>query len=162
MIRTITTLALSILFASAALAQGSRADYERADGLRRRWQNKTYRARAQPIWIAEGTRFWYRNRLPGGASEFILVDAPSGKRGPAFDHGRLAEVLAKVTGKTCEGSKLPFERITFEGGTLTFSAFRQKWRCALADYTLTNVGAAPSERPDRRGRNERRSRGRRG
>ena len=162
MIRTTTLLVLCALSAVVAVAQGSRADYERADRLRRGWQDKTYRVRVQPTWFAEGTRFWYRNRLPGGTSEFIVVDASSGKRAPAFDHGRLAGVLAEMAGKTCEGSKLPFERIAFEDGMLSFNAFSRKWRCALADYTLTNVGAAPSERPNRRGRNERRNRGRRG
>ena len=27
-----------------------------------------------PHWFADNTKFWYRNELPGGQSEFIVID----------------------------------------------------------------------------------------
>src|SRR5206468_4578152 len=45
-----------------------------------------YRSRITPHWFDAGQRFWYQNDLPGGAREFILVDAERGTRERAFDH----------------------------------------------------------------------------
>ena len=44
--------------------------------------------------------FWYRNDLRGSARELILVEAENGKREPAFDHDKLAEVLSKAAEKS--------------------------------------------------------------
>src|SRR5262245_6544800 len=52
-----------------------------------------------PHWFADGTKFWYRNDLKGGAKEFVLVDAAAGTRGPAFDHAKLAASLSKASDK---------------------------------------------------------------
>ena len=35
-----------------------------------------YKTRITPHWFHQNTRFWYRNDLPHGAREFIVVDAP--------------------------------------------------------------------------------------
>ena len=40
-----------------------------------------FKMRIAPHWFDENNRFWYRNDLPGGAKEFILVDAKEGTRG---------------------------------------------------------------------------------
>src|SRR5262245_14917223 len=53
-----------------------------------------YRDQVEPHWFGAGgetNRFWYRVNLPNDSREFILVDATTGKRGPAFDHARLAK-----------------------------------------------------------------------
>src|SRR5580700_1981696 len=49
-----------------------------------------FKMRIAPHWFDQDNRFWYRNDLPGGAREFILVDAERGTRAPAFDHQKLA------------------------------------------------------------------------
>jgi len=85
-----------LVFAAAAPAQGTRADYQRANGLFRLTQNKVFKSRVIPHWFADYTRFWYRNDLAGGTREFVLVDAGRGKRTPAFDHARLAVALGKA------------------------------------------------------------------
>ena len=46
---------------------------------------KLHRGPVQPHWLGNSSRFWYRNDLPGGAVEFILVDAARGSREIAFD-----------------------------------------------------------------------------
>ena len=46
---------------------------------------RVYRDRVEPNWIEGTSRFWYRNSLPGGKQEFVLVDAEKGTRDPAFD-----------------------------------------------------------------------------
>ncbi len=65
---------------SSALAQGTAEDYERSGKLRARTQNKVYKDRVTPHWLEDHRRFWYRNDLPGGKTEVILVDAEKGER----------------------------------------------------------------------------------
>src|SRR5438105_3997846 len=93
----ISLLACCLLLAvgSAARAQGSRADYDRATSLARRTDKKVLNAAVQPHWLDGEGRFWYRRELADRAYEFIAVDAERGTRRPAFDHERLAAALAK-------------------------------------------------------------------
>src|SRR5690242_12764444 len=72
-----------------------------------------FKMRITPHWFEGNNRFWYRNDLPGGAKEFVLVDAVGGTRRPAFDHAKLAAALAKATGRTDKADHLPFDEIEF-------------------------------------------------
>jgi dipeptidyl aminopeptidase/acylaminoacyl peptidase len=76
-------------------------------------QPRVYRDRVTPHWSTDGNRFWYRNDLPGGTREFVLVDAAAGQRAPAFDHDRVATALAKLTGAEVTPSRLPVESLAF-------------------------------------------------
>src|SRR5215471_6266424 len=49
-----------------------------------------YKARINPHWFQNNTRFWYRNALRDGAREFIVVEAEKGARRPAFYDEKLA------------------------------------------------------------------------
>ncbi len=104
--------------------------------------NNMYRATVDPQWFDDDSKFWYRNALPGGESEFILVDAEAGSRERAFDHTRLAEALSEAAGETFQGERLPFREIRFieEGAAILFEVSGQTWRCDLSDY-----GCAPFE-----------------
>ncbi len=95
---TLAILVFSSLCASLP-AQGTKADYERANGLRKATTNKVFKSRITPNWFADNTRFWYRNELADGMREFIVVDAVKGTRDPAFDHEKMAKSLGKVLGK---------------------------------------------------------------
>jgi dipeptidyl-peptidase 4 len=68
-----------------------------------------YRASVTPHWFADNTKFWYRNELPGGAREFILVDAERGTRQYAFDHQAVARQMADGT----DATHLPVESLRF-------------------------------------------------
>ncbi len=70
----------ALLFAINASAQGTRADYERAANLQRLTDNKVFKTKVTPHWLPDGTEFWYRNELPGGKEECVLVDAIKGTR----------------------------------------------------------------------------------
>ncbi len=91
----------------AARAQGTRADYERAQALRKLTENTVFKTRLKAHWFAHDTRFWYRNDLAGGAREFVLVDTDRGTRERAFDHQRLAAGLTKVLGREVRPDQLP-------------------------------------------------------
>jgi dipeptidyl aminopeptidase/acylaminoacyl peptidase len=119
-------------------AQGTRADYDRANKMPALTRNKVYKARVQPHWLAGNTRFWYRNDLAGGARAFVVVDAVNGKKEPAFDHERLAAALSKQTGKTIQATHLPFDELDFleKPDAIRFTAAAKTWQWDRANNTL--------------------------
>lgn len=108
-----------------------------------------YKAQLTPHWLADGVRFWYRNDLRGGTREFILVDAEKGSRGPAFDHGKVAQSLGNATGKNLTAERLPFDAISFveESKAIRFSVGSTTWQCDLSTYVCTKTDAAKSAPP---------------
>jgi len=66
------------------------------------------------------------------------VDAAEGVRAPAFDHGRLAQALAKAGLSDVAADRLPIESLEFDtaNDTLTFRAQNSDWRCDLKTYEL--------------------------
>lgn len=73
-------LPATAILAVSADAQGTRADYERANTLGIWTAGKVYRSRLEPKWDTEGNRLWYRNAQPGGRVEWISVDAAAAVR----------------------------------------------------------------------------------
>ena len=112
-----------------------------------------------PHFYAGGDRFWYRGDRADGTHEFIIVDAVSATRRPAFDHARLAAALTRATEKPHEAMRLPFDRIEMaEDGSVRFEAQGRTWRY---DTGGGHPGARASRwsrchRPTRTGRGGRR------
>src|SRR6185312_5321786 len=88
------------LFAGASLADDAASDLAFMDdarpsaqpghdvapfqrGMRPREGNGVYKAQITPHWFPQDSGFWYRNDLPGGTTEYIIVDTATGTRGPA-------------------------------------------------------------------------------
>jgi hypothetical protein len=74
-------------------AQGTTADYARAQDLREKFPNLAVNVAGPANWIGDTPRFWYRKTVQGG-HEFVLVDAATGSKKPAFDHARIAASLS--------------------------------------------------------------------
>src|SRR5262249_56714103 len=91
-------------------AQGTAADYQRANALRDKFQNLTVDAAGTVTWISD-TEFWYRKSVKGGA-QFVLVDAEAQSKKPAFDHEKLAAALSNVAGSKFSAVTLPFHAIS--------------------------------------------------
>ena len=118
-------------------AQGTRADYERADGLRERTRGKVFRMQVRPHWFADGDRLWYRNDGPDGTHAFFVVDATQGTRRPAFDHARLAEALGRALGSPQKPSRLPVANIAFRHeGAIDVLVDGKSWRFSESDGSL--------------------------
>jgi dipeptidyl aminopeptidase/acylaminoacyl peptidase len=121
-----------------------------------------YKERIVPHWLAGGAAFWYRDDLPRGKREFILIDAVKGVRAPAFDHAKLAASLKAATGKGADSERLALEALEFDlaENKLLFRTNGKDWRCDLATYELAEVAdrklppaeeePAADERPGRR------------
>ena len=87
------TLSISLLCRGPLLSQGSRADYERANGFRESTREKVLNERVRPYWLESGARFWYRSERTDG-HRYLLVNATDGAKRDAFDHAKLAGALS--------------------------------------------------------------------
>jgi len=104
-----------------------------------------FKARVSPHWFHQNSRFWYRNELPGGTREFILVDAERGTREPAFDHQKLAHALSKAAGgESINADRLPFDDIDLgdDGKAARFRMRDTTWKCDLSTYECSKASAA--------------------
>jgi dipeptidyl aminopeptidase/acylaminoacyl peptidase len=136
---------LLLLLPSPGSAQGTLVDYLRSDSLGDRISGLVVDAAERPSFIGETNRFWYRKSVEGGNS-FILVDASTSAKGPAFDHERLAATLAALptfAEDSVSALNLPFNRIEFteDEAAIEFSRADSTWRCSLATYECENQGA---------------------
>ncbi len=100
-----------------------------------------FKTRIAPHWFDADNRFWYRNDLPHGAKEFILVDAQRGTRRRAFDHERLAGALSKAAGQAHKADHLPFDDIDLVDGAkaVRFRVGDATWKCNLESYDCAKV-----------------------
>src|SRR5215475_7816240 len=85
---------LLLLLPVFANAQGTPADYERAAGLREKFQGLVAGAPDRATWVGKTSHFWYRKAVKGGY-EFVLMDAETLAKKPAFDHEKLAAALTE-------------------------------------------------------------------
>src|ERR1700683_3228033 len=136
-IRTAAALgAAAIGGGQALLAQPHVDDYDRAMGLRSSWSGLTENIAEPAQWIEGTHRFVYRRTVPGGF-QFVLMDAESKQKQPAFDHDRLAAALGAATGKVSSGLHLPFTepftrvQISDDGRALTTELDEGSWKCSL-------------------------------
>jgi dipeptidyl aminopeptidase/acylaminoacyl peptidase len=147
----ITVLLIAGIFGPGYLsAQGTKADYDRAAGLRDKLQGLVLDQPERPTWIGKTHRFWYRKSVKGGTA-FIVADAEAKTKQPAFDQARLAAALGAATNEKVDPLNLPFASIVFveEEKAMTFDVGGTRWRCDLASYACTKL--PPSERRFPRG-----------
>ena len=73
---------LTVVFCStlSAFAQGTKADYERAQSLAKRTENKVFRAKVESHWQPDGNAFSYRIETAPGVHEVVAVNAVQGTR----------------------------------------------------------------------------------
>jgi dienelactone hydrolase len=132
--KTAVSLAFGFVFlAAAALAQPPDTNIT----------SLVHRDVIAPHWLAgtsgQPNLFWYRVDLADHQREFVLVDAAAGRRGPAFDHARLAAALGDLTKTAIAPARLPFNAIRFSnnGKSLHLIATNAAWDCDLATYKVT-------------------------
>ena len=138
-------LAALFLVPAVTSAQGTRADYERAAGLRARYDGLAT-GLPDPATFIEGTSdFWYRRFVKGG-HEFVTMNAETQAKRPTFDHARLANALSKATGGAHKALDLPTQglRIVDKGAALEVVAEGARWRCSLSDYTCSKLANIPA------------------
>ncbi|HEU4585515.1 MAG TPA: DPP IV N-terminal domain-containing protein, partial [Gemmatimonadaceae bacterium] len=139
-------LALATFVPAIAGAQGTAADYARAEGYRERTSGLIVDDADLPVWLSKGDRFWYRKSVEGGHA-FVMVDAAARSKRPAFDHARLAAALSRAMQDTITAVTLPFRGFSLVDGdsAIEFAmgagpgagrpvVTRERWRCTITDY----------------------------
>jgi dipeptidyl aminopeptidase/acylaminoacyl peptidase len=137
----LAALVLAMAMAPATLsAQVTRADYDRATGLRAKLQPLALNIVDRGGWIGQSARYWYRKSVAGG-NEYWIADAAKGAKAIAFDHARLASALAAASGEKVQALDLPFFGLTFDekGGSVEFAAFGARYTCDLATYACKKL-----------------------
>ncbi len=110
-------------------------------------RNKVLPTRVRPQWFAGDKRFWYRNDLKDDTRAFVLVDAESGKREPAFDHARLAAALAKATGEKITADHLPLSELRFTDDAASVSFSRAAGKSWHLDRKTHELRAQDDKKP---------------
>lgn len=126
---------------------GTRADYMKADTLSARAAESAVGGTVRPQWLGQtGGMFWYERTKPGNRREWLLVNAPTATRKPAFDHARLAAALSKAINKPVNAEQLPLDRVVLEkdGAVLRLRVAGQAFACDLTDYVLRPDDTPPS------------------
>ncbi|MEW4489167.1 DPP IV N-terminal domain-containing protein [Thalassoglobus sp. JC818] len=154
---------------STTSAQGTADDYARSESLRKKWTGTVYRDRVDPHWSESGNDFWYRVQTGKNQYQYIVVNATSGTRQPAFNHEALAKQLSEKTGKSFDADRLDVESIEWNNDSteLTISIEELRVRSNLVDGTVEileedeeiNQGSTPEA--DRDNSESQRERGRR-
>src|SRR5690606_11217651 len=103
-------LATTLVLPAVAAAQGrtlTAQDYARAERFVGYNANPLVdHAVTRVAWLDDG-RFWFRDHDADGDRVLVMEAAPGAKPAPAFDHARMAEALAKATGKPVPANKRP-------------------------------------------------------
>ena len=144
-------VAVLILLPIFADAQGKTEDYERADSYRSKLRNLVYNSVDRVNWINESNRFWYRVRTREG-DMFFLFNAEKKTKKPVFDHKKLVQDLARLTGEKIKPDSLPFQTIEFSKDmrSVSFKAHGYNWTYNLKTRRLEKgEEAAESDRPRR-------------
>jgi dienelactone hydrolase len=160
--KPVSFVAAVLCFAAAALAQGTLADYQRAQGLSAKARSLVVNRVGPAGWIGSSDHYWYTRFVKGG-SEFVWLNAATGDKRPAFDQERLATALNKVSGGKYTALTLPMGSETGGRGAPTagltwldnetavqFGAAGFLWKCTLADYVCAkgaSLGAATPGAP---------------
>lgn len=145
--------ASALVFCAPLDAQGTAADYARAEGLRARYAHLIVDAVDQARWIDSTPRFWYRKSISTG-SAFVVVDADTKQKRPAFDHARLASALSRALHRPVDGDSLPFNTFDFVNGerAITLNVRQDRLRCSLDAYTCERTRPGEGEQQRRSGR----------
>jgi len=124
-------------------AQGTLQDYRRAATVRDQLEGLAVGVPEAPTWMGDSNRFWYRVSVTGG-NQFMVVDAATQQREPAFDHARMAAALSSATGEVYTAITLPFStfELTDDLGSIEADAEGSRWRCSLTEYACARIGEA--------------------
>ncbi len=144
--RAAVLAAIALSFVAPLGAQGTAADYARAEGLRARYAHLIVDAVDQVRWIDSTPRFWYRKSTPTG-SAFVVADAETKQKRPAFDQARLASALSSALKRPVSADSLPFNSIDFVNGerAIVVMVGTQRLRCSLDAYSCERARTGEGE-----------------
>ncbi len=135
-------------------AQGTRADYERADRLAREVRGKVLNQKLELHWFAQETSAWFRVELGGGEHEFRLVSTNTGRVEQAFDHAALAKSLGTELKRDLDPKRLALEELKFSDdlSLVDFLFDRKRWnfdrKTGQVKRAMNELAAVPEAAPN--------------
>lgn len=104
-------------------------------------RGKIFNLTVQPVWLDDGTAFWYRMAFKDSVREYILVNAATGKKQPLFDHAKLANSLSQKTTKHIDPRKLIISNVKIDRrkNTMRFEMDNKFWDCDLKTYACVDT-----------------------
>ena len=140
----VLALGATLALPRVAAAQETAADYARAEKLRASYEALAVDIAGPATAIGRTHRFWYRKTVRG-AEQFVVVDADTQRRDPAFDHEKIAESLSKATGNSYKPAALPFTTLAFtpDGSRFTVNVGGSPYQCTVADSSCQKVETEP-------------------
>lgn len=140
MTRLLRTTILSAIFLFNFIilhAQGTKADYERANNMRQLVKGKVLGLTGNILWIKATNQVFYSNTTAEGKL-FMLANWKKKEKRQAFDHQSIARQLREVTGEVVDPADLPFTQVSFPDSSqeLQFAAFKRGWRLNLSTSKL--------------------------
>jgi len=108
-------------------------DYARAEGwLPHKMEKLVKNVFVTPHWIGDTDTYWYDRETTDG-HQFLVVDAATGARRPAFDHTVMATSLAQLGVEDADAADLPFDSIEYSEdlSSISFEADGTGYRCPL-------------------------------
>ena len=137
-------IALLLAFVSVtvpALAQGTEADYARAESLRTRLYGLVEGSVDEPAFSEDSKTLIYRRTLKGGGIEFVQVDLTTMTKSAAFDQAAVAKALSDATGRPWKGRHLPFPnyKLAADRTSMEFEANDAKWRCLFDGWSCEKL-----------------------
>jgi dipeptidyl aminopeptidase/acylaminoacyl peptidase len=125
------------------------ADYARAEKFMTYNVTPLVFGTVRPTWLNDD-KFYFRDSTPDG-SQFVVVDAASGKRSPLFEHSKLAATLSSASAGKYEARHLPFDQIEVspDGQSLSFNLRGKRWKCDIEGTQCVAEGSReePGEEP---------------
>lgn len=107
-------------------------------------RNTVYKSTVRANWSLDGRSFWYVNTLKDSVKEYILAEAATGKKQPAFDHAKLAAALEQ------DPLRLNITRMEIGAKNILLETKGKYWECDLNTYQLTKKDSFPRRSyPDR-------------
>jgi dipeptidyl-peptidase-4 len=135
-------VALTLLAVAPARAQDAMtAAYARAEKvLDANLVGAIRNAEVVPHWIGAGDRFWYKRDGANGP-EWLIVDAATGRRNPAFEEARLRKGAANAFGRDLPAT-LPIKDLNEAQATLAVGD--RTLACDLVRYNCTSSVVSPA------------------
>src|SRR5215472_2531285 len=140
-------LAIGISFAqtSNSVSKITAADYARAEKFATYNTSRLVFGTVRPSWL-KGDRFWFRDATSEG-SEFVVVDAATGKRSTLFEHSKLAAALSSAANASYQAGHLPFEQVELspDEQMVEFNLKGRRWKCDVQGSQCAAEGGREAE-----------------
>lgn len=142
----LSTLFLLLNFITYVSAQGTAADYQRANSLFDKFCYQIYHSNINPQWIGSSHSFWYIDKSADNlAYKLVQADKPNAPQRDLFDTNKLALNLS-VQGKSNVSPRylvLDNVYVSATTDTLHFEFQNKRWEYQISINKLVNLGPVP-------------------